>query len=109
MRALLDPVGENVTDRALGDLGVISSAPQGATHAHQEDQHTTSTHGAPQGALHAHQPARTQEAAREAICSVLGVHHVIHPSPSLGPQETSTTDIARESRSQLFDFFPYPL
>ncbi|KAK8623043.1 hypothetical protein V6N13_117938 [Hibiscus sabdariffa] len=48
-----------------------------------------------------HHPARTQEAAREAICSVLGLHHVIHPSPSLDLQETSTTDMARESPSQL--------
>ncbi|KAL4313522.1 hypothetical protein GQ457_01G002970 [Hibiscus cannabinus] len=100
-RASLDPVGENVTDRTLGDLGVISSAPQGATQTHQEHQHATSTHGAPQGALHAHQPAKTQVAAREAICSVLGLHHVIHPGPSLGFQETSTTDMVRESPSQL--------
>ncbi|KAK8681623.1 hypothetical protein V6N13_054025 [Hibiscus sabdariffa] len=90
-----------VTDHALGGLGVISSAPQGATQTHQELQHATSTHGAPQGALHAHQPARTQEAAREAICSVLGLHHVIHPGPSLSLQETSTIDMARESPSQL--------
>ncbi|KAK8659889.1 hypothetical protein V6N13_030080 [Hibiscus sabdariffa] len=88
-------------DSTLGDLGVISSAPQGATHAHQEDQHATSTHGAPKGALHAHHPTRTQEAACEAICSILGLHHVIYPGPSLGLQETSTTNMARESPSQL--------
>ncbi|KAL4318539.1 hypothetical protein GQ457_18G014350 [Hibiscus cannabinus] len=100
-RASLDPVGENVTDRTFGGLGVITSAPHGATQTHQELQHATSTHGAPQGALYGHQPARTQEAARKAICSVLGLHHVIHPGPSLGLQETSTTDMARESPSQL--------
>ncbi|KAL4320193.1 hypothetical protein GQ457_18G000020 [Hibiscus cannabinus] len=100
-RASLDPVGENVTDRTFGGLGVITSAPHGATQTHQELQHATSTHGAPQGAPYGHQPARTQEAAREAICSVLGLHHVIHPGPSLGLQETSTTDMARESPSQL--------
>ncbi|KAL4282819.1 hypothetical protein GQ457_16G017760 [Hibiscus cannabinus] len=103
----------NVVDNSSNDLhgaelkgspdNIIAhpSAPQGATHAHQEDQNATSTHGAPQGALHAHQLARSQEAAREANCSVLGLHHVIHPCPSLGPQEISPTDMARESRTRL--------
>ncbi|KAK8628567.1 hypothetical protein V6N13_009154 [Hibiscus sabdariffa] len=66
-----------VMDRTLG---VITNAPMGAIHSHQQAQH----------------PARTQEVAREAICSVLGLHHVIQPGPSLGLQETSTTDMARE-------------
>ncbi|KAK8567036.1 hypothetical protein V6N13_110114 [Hibiscus sabdariffa] len=83
-------------------LETLGSSPthQRATQTHQEHQHATSTHGVPQGALHAHQLARTQETAREAICSVLGLHHVIHPGPSLGLQETSTIDMARESPSQ---------
>ncbi|KAK8623040.1 hypothetical protein V6N13_117935 [Hibiscus sabdariffa] len=65
----------------------MTNAPNGAIHAistHQQAQHTTSTH----------------EAAREAIYSMLGLHHVIRPSPPLGAQEASTIDMARESPSQ---------
>ncbi|KAK8716654.1 hypothetical protein V6N13_043959 [Hibiscus sabdariffa] len=60
-RASLDPVGENVTDRTLG---AMTSAPNGAQAAitiNQEAQHAISTHGA----------------ARDAICSMLGLHHAI--------------------------------
>ncbi|KAK8634992.1 hypothetical protein V6N13_022876 [Hibiscus sabdariffa] len=71
----------NVTDRTLG---VITSAPKGASHAHQQAQHATSIHGA----------------ARDAIYSLLGLHHVIRLGPPLGLQEASTTDMAREPPSQ---------
>ncbi|KAK8571043.1 hypothetical protein V6N13_025601 [Hibiscus sabdariffa] len=73
-----------VMDRTLG---AMTSAPKGALHAiniHQQSQHTTSTH----------------EATREAICSVMGLHHVIRRGPPLGVQEASTTNMARGSPSQ---------
>ncbi|KAK8567224.1 hypothetical protein V6N13_005135 [Hibiscus sabdariffa] len=62
----------------------MTSTPKGASHAHQQAQHTTSTDGE----------------ARDAICSLLGLHYVIRPAPPLGVQEASTTDMARESPSQ---------
>ncbi|KAK8632148.1 hypothetical protein V6N13_028925 [Hibiscus sabdariffa] len=59
-----------------------------AINAHQQAQHATSTHGA----------------AREAICSMLGLHHAIRPGPPLGALEASTTDMARGSPSQCLSF-----
>ncbi|KAK8704753.1 hypothetical protein V6N13_048366 [Hibiscus sabdariffa] len=63
----------------LGPFGAVTSAPKGAhaaTTINQEAQHAISTHGA----------------ARDAICSMLGLHHAIRPGPPLGAPEASTTD-----------------
>ncbi|KAK8635973.1 hypothetical protein V6N13_004684 [Hibiscus sabdariffa] len=64
----------------------MTSAPKGAqaaTTINQEAQHAISTY----------------EAARDAICSMLGLHHAIRPGPPLGVPEASTTDMATESPS----------
>ncbi|KAK8637077.1 hypothetical protein V6N13_064506 [Hibiscus sabdariffa] len=77
-----------VTDRTLG---AMSSAPKGAlaaTSISQEVQHATSTHGA----------------ARDAICSLLGLHPGFRPGPPLGAPEASTTDMATGSPSQCTSF-----
>ncbi|KAL4388864.1 hypothetical protein GQ457_09G028430 [Hibiscus cannabinus] len=98
----------SVTDRTFGGLGVITSAPHGATQTHQELQHATSTHGAPQGAPYGHQPARTQEAARRpsvqswacTMSSILARHLVFKKLPQPIWQGNHQVNF------DLFDFFP---
>ncbi|KAK8662897.1 hypothetical protein V6N13_024783 [Hibiscus sabdariffa] len=69
----------------------MTSAPKGAqsaTTSSQEAQHAFSTHGA----------------ARDAICSMLGLHHAIRPGPPLGAPEASSIDMATRSPSQCSSF-----
>ncbi|KAK8700191.1 hypothetical protein V6N13_018594 [Hibiscus sabdariffa] len=69
----------------------MTSAPKGAqaaTTISQEAQHVIDTHGA----------------ARDAICSMLGLHHAIRPGPPLGAPEASSTDMATRSPSQCSSF-----
>ncbi|KAK8701465.1 hypothetical protein V6N13_019852 [Hibiscus sabdariffa] len=72
-------------------LGAVTSAPKGAqsaTSSSQEAHHAISTHGA----------------ARDAICSMLGLHHAIRPGPPLCTPEASSTDMATRSPSQCSSF-----
>ncbi|KAK8609323.1 hypothetical protein V6N13_061772 [Hibiscus sabdariffa] len=69
----------------------MTSAPNGgqaATTINQEAQHAISTHGT----------------ARDAICSMLGLHNAIRPGPPLGAPEASTIDMATGSPSQCSSF-----
>ncbi|KAK8632159.1 hypothetical protein V6N13_028936 [Hibiscus sabdariffa] len=69
----------------------MTSAPkeaQATTTISQEAQHAISTHGE----------------ARDAICSMLGLHHAIRPGPPLGAPEASSTDMATGSPSQCSYF-----
>ncbi|KAK8702046.1 hypothetical protein V6N13_020416 [Hibiscus sabdariffa] len=80
----------------------MSSAPKGAlaaTSINQEVQPTIRTHGAE--AQHA---TSTYGAARDAICSLLGLHPGFRPGPPLGAPEASTTDMATGSPSQCTSF-----
>ncbi|KAK8605278.1 hypothetical protein V6N13_102064 [Hibiscus sabdariffa] len=80
----------------------MSSAPKGAlaaTSISQEVQPTIRTHGAE--AQHA---TSTYGAARDAICSLLGLHPEFQPGPPLGAPEASTTDMATGSPSQCTSF-----
>ncbi|KAK8599078.1 hypothetical protein V6N13_077018 [Hibiscus sabdariffa] len=80
----------------------MSSAPKGAltaTSISQEVQPTIRTHGAE--AQHA---TSTYGAARDAICSLLGLHPGFRPGPPLGAPEASTIDMATGSPSQCTSF-----
>ncbi|KAK8640318.1 hypothetical protein V6N13_008075 [Hibiscus sabdariffa] len=52
----------------------------------------------------AHHAISTQGAARDAIRSMLGMHHGIRPGPPLGAPEASTTDMATGSPNQCSSF-----
>ncbi|KAK8705588.1 hypothetical protein V6N13_049186 [Hibiscus sabdariffa] len=65
-----------------------SKGAQAATTISQEAQHAISTHGT----------------ARDAICSMLDLHHAIRPGPPLGAPEASSTYMATGSPSQCSSF-----
>ncbi|KAK8701232.1 hypothetical protein V6N13_019622 [Hibiscus sabdariffa] len=80
----------------------MSSAPKGAlaaTSISQEVQPTIRTHGAE--AQHA---TSTYGAARDVICSLLGLHPRFLLGPPLGAPEASTTDMTTGSPSQCTSF-----
>ncbi|KAK8705233.1 hypothetical protein V6N13_048839 [Hibiscus sabdariffa] len=77
-----------VTDRTLRAMTSAPNGAQATTTISQEAQQAISTH----------------RAARDAICSMLGLHYAIRPGPPLGAPEASSTDMVIGSPSQCSSF-----